>query len=213
MMIDVDAISRRFGHLVALHIHTTALLSAEDRSRHPAAYSSNLADRAKSADCGPENIASDLSIQVLTSSPLNGTLSPPSVETTEVDPTIYPLIFSVPVLIYSAIPHIRNQYITSTPCIKTYNKVPCLSGNVSVDWLCINEITGSFLSWYKLVNCGSISWTYLNIFTGKLTSTLFKLPFPKENIIITNNVVSSMNGPRFNMMNISGLDSMSTPYL
>ena len=37
MMCNIDAISRRFGPLVALHIRTAAIISSEDRSRRPTA--------------------------------------------------------------------------------------------------------------------------------------------------------------------------------
>ena len=76
MMRDVDAISRRFGHLVALHMCTTALLSAEDRSRRPTTCSSNLSDRSKAVDCVPENNLIHLSIPALTPPPLMPTQIP-----------------------------------------------------------------------------------------------------------------------------------------
>ena len=37
-MVDLDALNRRFGHLISRHIAIAAILSSRDQGKHPRAY-------------------------------------------------------------------------------------------------------------------------------------------------------------------------------
>ena len=49
------------------------------------------------------------------------------------------------------------------------------SNAVGKQWLCINDVVGSFTTWSRPGENGSIEWEIINIFVSDTATTLFEL--------------------------------------
>ena len=72
-----------------------------------------------------------------------------------------------------------------------------------VDWLCIDDICGTFTSYAPSTSCNSIHWNYIYWLTSSSNSKLFQLLFPSINILSLS--VFNADTPQ---VNFRGMDSM-----
>ena len=111
------------------------------------------------------------------------------VDTTEI--TKCTPISSAPILFYSSreLPSAMIQPNADTHIIpslqSTYNAV-------GKQWLCINAVVGSFTTWSRSGDSGSIEWEVMHIFVSDVSASLFALIYPSMKYTITQALVQTI---------------------
>ena len=206
MMKYVDSISRRFGPAIAVYIRAAALLITVDRQRRPLAYDKIIPNSTSEAKYLPSHCL-DLHVPVLTNPTISsfGVIQVPSPVHTPCPP-----ISSAPILFYSSrtitLP-VKSQH-TETTIAHTLQPT---SNAVGKQWLCINDVAGSFTTWSRSEDSGSVEWDVRNMFVSDVASSLFHHLHPTIAFVVASSLsttITSMMTPDFDP---SGMDSMFIP--
>ena len=191
MMIDVDGLSRQFGSGMVQHLCIAALLHKIDVRNIPNAYNSSIGVTKilplLETSSSHQNvyfpvftarvIASTTTTLIPVSLSSITTTSPPTV------PTVVSSICSFPILLCHAPP--VNGCITSLKSdgsdFSTSLYVP---SNSICHCLFIDDFNGSFCSWDKYGQSGSVTWYFVNYFTTEDNAPLFRVLHPSAPVHI-----------------------------
>ena len=80
--------------------------------------------------------------------------------------------------------------------------------DVRKQWLCINDDVGSFTTWSRAGDSGSIEWEVMNIFVSDISASLFALIYPSMKYTITQALVQTITSLMKTNVYRSGMDSM-----
>ena len=85
--------------------------------------------------------------------------------------------------------------------------------NISVcNWLCLDDVLGSFYSWSIYGCAGSVEWNFLNVFADVTNTTLFHALYPgihTDKLFINNNTTFSKLVATHDII---GMEEMFIPY-
>ena len=95
------------------------------------------------------------------------------------------------------------KYTTVDPLTNTSAKMRNATAYYVVNWLCIDDVCGSFLHWSISDDCGTIDWKFSNTFTCRSTAILFQILFPNHTITQIGDTLR---------LNFAGMDAMFIPY-
>ena len=161
MMMDIDALSRRFGPLIVLHCSIANILLGVDIKNRPGAYDEHafmpdgkmilpaivksIVDNEKYVPCTEDRVIRHLS-------PLF-------------------IISSCPVLVTS----IHQPANTRNSSKKIFLRLLAIKESLSINYLCIDDMCGSLFEWCKNDESRNIQCNTNSIFTRRYTSLLFEL--------------------------------------
>ena len=173
MMIDVDAITRRFGPRIAQHMMIAQVLQLRDKAARPDAYKAEHFTTAKSAKIPhPTDTPSANPIPVFTEGNIRKLhpLAPTTV------PAVVPLakvecIYTCPVMILHTEP--SPQPIKSVPA-----RAHEVLDATQVYWICIDDTIGSFQQWLSTADEQAFTWNIQNLFTSRNSQSIFQAAFP-----------------------------------
>ena len=205
-MIDVDSLTRRFGNLTSEYIKIGTFLSYHDRLCRPAAYTSGLryVPKAHKIPVDDPLLVSDVPIltcKMIDKTVLNVSMSLPPHQPS---PSVIhpPPLSSVPIMLHSST-SMNMKQTTVGPLTNKSAKMKNATAYHIVDWLCIDDVCGSFIHWSVSDECGTIYWKFSNTFTCKSTAVLFPILFPYHAI------TQISDTPK---LSFAGLDAMFIPY-
>ena len=159
MMIDVNSLTRRFGSLTSEYIKISTLLSYHDRLCHPAAYTGDLHSVPKAHKISVDDplLVTDLSI--LTCKMIDKAVVNVSMGQSSHQPSLNvihpPYLSSVLIMLHSTTSVNMTQKIVG-PLTNISAKMKNATACHVADWLCIDEVCGSFLNWSISDECGMI---------------------------------------------------------
>lgn len=116
-------------------------------------------------------------------------------------------ISSVPILFYSS--RIISSAVVSPR--KDTHIVPSFqpaSHAVGKQWLCINDVVGSFTTWSRTGDSMLIKWEVKNIFVADVASSLFQLIYPSIKYTTTSALVPTCTSLMSTEFHPFGMDSM-----
>ena len=169
MMVDVDALSRRYGPLIATHCSIAGVLHVRDIERRPEAYDKN---------CFLSSQSSKLSVTntILTTTPILSSIfimSTPSVtKNNTISSTPIPIISTSPILFFntSKDSHSSIEVASNT----TEMRIKAIAKEIFSEWICIDDIIGSSLLWSQNVAPASAIWNFTFFFTQDDNQFLFQ---------------------------------------
>ena len=175
MMRDVDALTRRFGPLVAQYMMIAAVLNDLDKIARPVAYASTL-DPTVNITKVIHNV-SPASVPILTCTTIASHMESSSHTSDTIVYSPLSTLSSVPVLLQcSAFINIDAKQ-TSSPLIYNAADSEVVAQDLCVSWLCINDICGDIHTWATSGDTGPLSWEVHNIFESKHLAKLFTLMY------------------------------------
>ena len=185
IMADADALTHRFDNLTAQYIKITALLSHYDRSRLPEAEAGDLKSVPRATRIPATDHAPTVDIPILTVTIINGTIDTTTTSqscqyfsTTEnFQPSLSPFL----IMLHSSTGRYRLTP-TVEPPTNTSGKMKKETLFQVFNWLCIDDVTGSFTSWSISGNYGAINWQFNNIYIRQSTTALLPILFPERPI-------------------------------
>ena len=86
-------------------------------------------------------------------------------------------------------------------------KITSLASGIVANWLCVDDVCGSFLSWTNYASCGGIKWQIHSAFYSHDNASIFSLIFPEHKILMTT-VIDSM----LHHIDFMGMDAIFIPY-
>ena len=170
MMVDVDALSRRYGPLIATHCTIAGILYRRDKDQRPSAYdkatfSSSQSSKLKSQTM-PLTVTPILSSTFLTSSYTSSEEGDPEKENLA-------SISTSPILFFSAADNIN---VPVAPVLyEPEARITTLAKDLFSEWICIDDAIGSLYLWSQCIPPASAIWQFVLLFTNKDHQTLFDL--------------------------------------
>ena len=170
MMMDVDALSRRFGSFIAQHCAIAKLLHVIDRKNRSTAYEVHtFAARGQTKVKEAGDRKPSLCPLVITSTLSTMEVIPTTSSTLSLVESDTKTISSCPVLVTS------SHAVASMP---TNNKEPLfrmidVQKLLSINCLCIDDVCGSMYEWCGKNETSNIQWNVSSLFSRKFTSLLF----------------------------------------
>ena len=187
IMVDVDSLTRSFGHLVSHHIVIAALLSYRDRSMCPCAYEvtkfSNLGNvNITETDNPSSNPPPFLTSDVIRRFSQDRTTH--SSAASSLDPASLPFITTLTIHMspspnLSTILLLHNS-VTPNAAMNAFQ----ISQSLEIRCLCINDVVGSYTNWGRLHGNRTISWSLQNLFIYPTFSSLFNILHPSNTHIM-----------------------------
>lgn len=169
MMIDVDALTRRFGPLIATHCNIAKLIHDRDVAMRPLAYESSTLHRSTTLKLTPPLITIK-SVPILSSTFLkNVNLHEDIGQIAECPLTIttIPILFLAP------------NYSLSSNASTSHNTNEMLITQVDSsffsEWWCIDDTQGSTLLWSQTISHNYARWNFRFLFCNLDRGALFKL--------------------------------------
>ena len=145
MMRDVDALKRRFKPMIDKHMMIVTIFSARDQANIPTAYEKEVFAASKTASLSESSIAVDKT-PLLIDNYVDNTLKYMMLQTLEESSLVAPeQIMTSPIMLVHAAQiecAVRDNEYTDIQMRKL--DIP---DSMELNWLCINDITGSALHW------------------------------------------------------------------
>ena len=86
-------------------------------------------------------------------------------------------------------------------------KITSLTSDIVANWLCVDDVCDSLLSWTKSASYGGIKWQIHSTFYSHDTASIFSLIFSEHVILMTKAIDSMLHHIKF-----MGMDTMLIPY-
>ena len=174
MMTDVDALSRRFGPLIATHCLVAQILHGRSKSAMPLAYVKSAFHHCTSAKISTSDISfSD--IPILTSS----FIASSTCDLTIPAPVNSDLIISTSPILYIS-SHRHDKVHKTASANKSEIRILQDLDPLFSNWLCINDISGSLCYWAQRHSLLSRRWHFKYMFTAAYHATLFQILHPDQ---------------------------------
>ena len=176
MMRDVDAITRRFGPMIARHMIIALILSARDKATRPDAYDANTfgsSVKASSFGTGPDDNATH-DDPVLITKNIDHSFQQFTAETPDkVEPQEALQLATSPIMMIHAAQISCQQLSTASTDVRM--RTLDIPDSMEINWLCINDITGAALHYTNAVAGKLPLWTTHNVFTSPSSAVVFDL--------------------------------------
>ena len=162
MIIDVDDLSWRFSKIIAEHLFVAVLLHKYDFLKRPDAYNKDFNEVDGATSITPTPSASDIKIPISTSDYITSCHTEPittsslafvPIQSTAASPT-HDKIRSVPILLHYS--PIRECHSTLVDDNDTARPLLQIIQNSICTWVFLDDVLGSFLSWYQYDDSDSI---------------------------------------------------------
>ena len=165
MMIDVDALTRRFGEPIATYVCIATILKRLDKAQRPTAYDAaqfKSKPPVRMRSTTPTNV---VAVPTLTTSAIHklAQQSPPVTLPLPPPPIHQPSIQTSPILVCSATP--APIAPATAPCPTSFKQIEAIEA-IEMRVLCINDVIGSMRSWVAHSSTPPILWKVTNVFTS-----------------------------------------------
>ena len=152
MIMDVDGLTRRFDSLPSQYAHIASLLSTMDRQARPDVYTDSISGYSLASKVPSDPGNNNSFPPILTGSTIigyhNATIPTPGSD--DIAPVT--IISSISIMLHFAIPFAP---LSSTCDIKNDSviwKMTTLASDIIINWLCVDDVCGSFLAWSMSAN-------------------------------------------------------------
>ena len=178
MMRDVDAITRRFGPMIARHMMIAAILSARDREKRPAAYEKEAFVSSKKASM-PETGTYEYDTPILINACVDSTVQQLTLRTPDQpSPSTEVQLTTSPIMLVHAAQIGCDTHSKENADVQM--RTMDIPDSMEVNWLCINDITGASLHWTTTRADRIPIWTTQNVFTNEESASIFDLLHGRE---------------------------------
>ena len=169
MMIDVDALTRRFGLLIAIHCTIAKVLHDRDVAMRPLAYEASTFHESATSKLTPP-LMTIPSVPVLSSTFLKNVTMHEDISQIEECPLT---ITTSPILFLSPKYNLQNNASTSRDTNEM--RITQVASSFFSEWWCIDDTQGSTLLWSHSLPLNSARWNFRFLFGNSDRGALFNL--------------------------------------
>ena len=171
MIMNVDALFRRFGPLIALHCSIANIFHGMDIKNRPDAYDEHTFMRDGQTKVKIRESDNKIILPTIIKSIVNNEKYVPCTEDRAIihlSPSL--IISSFPVLVTST----HQPVNTRDSSKETLFRILAIQESLSINCLCIDDICESLFEWCKNNESRNIQWNTSSIFTRRYTSLIFE---------------------------------------
>ena len=171
MMMDVDALSRIFGPLIAFHYSIANIIHEIDIRNRLDAYDETTFMHDGQTKVKIKESNNKIMFPVIINSIVDNQKYGRYTEHKIVKPLSPPLIISSCSEVVTSTHHPMN---TSNTSKETLFRMLAIQESLSISWLCIDDICGYLFEWCRNNKSRNIQWNTSSVFTRRCTSLIFE---------------------------------------